>query len=63
VVVDEGGYLPIDTLEAYLFFQLVPYRYVRSSTLIASNKSFGNLQELFGDQVIATTILEQLLHH
>ena len=63
VVVDEVGYLPIDSKEAYLFFQFVSYRYERSSTIITSNKSFGDWQELFGDAVIATAILDRLLHH
>lgn len=63
VVVDEVGYLPIDSKEAYLFFQFVSYRYERSSTIITSNKSFGDWQELFGDPVIATAILDRLLHH
>ena len=63
VVVDEVGYLPIDSKEAYLFFKFVSYRYERSSTIITSNKSFGDWQELFGEQVIATAILDRLLHH
>jgi len=63
VVVDEVGYLPIDSKEAHLFFQFVSYRYERSSTIITSNKSFGDWQELFGEQVIATAILDRLLHH
>lgn len=63
VVVDEVGYLPIDSREAYLFFQFVTYRYEKNSTIITSNKSFGDWQELFGDPVIATAILDRLLHH
>lgn len=63
VVVDEVGYLPIDSREAYLFFQFVSHRYERSSTIITSNKSFTDWQELFGDAVIATAILDRLLHH
>ncbi len=63
VVVDEVGYLPVTTQEAYLFFQFVSQRYERSSTIITSNKSFGDWQELFGDPVIATAILDRLLHH
>ena len=63
VVVDEVGYLPIDSREAYLFFQFVSYRYEKNSTIITSNKSFGDWQELFGDPVIATAILDRLLHH
>jgi DNA replication protein DnaC len=63
VVVDEVGYLPVTTQEAYLFFQFVSQRYERNSTIITSNKSFGDWQELFGDPVIATAILDRLLHH
>jgi DNA replication protein DnaC len=49
--------------EAYLFFQFVSHHYERSSTIITSNKSFGDWQEIFGDPVIATAILDRLLHH
>jgi DNA replication protein DnaC len=63
VVVDEVGYLPVDSKEAYLFFQFVSNRYEKNSTIITSNKSFGDWQELFGDAVIATAILDRLLHH
>jgi DNA replication protein DnaC len=63
VIVDEVGYLPITTHEAYLFFQFVSYRYEKSSTIITSNKGFTDWQELFGDPVIASAILDRLLHH
>ena len=63
VIVDEVGYLPVNSQEAYLFFQFISYRYEKSSTIITSNKSFTDWQELFGDQVIASAILDRLLHH
>jgi DNA replication protein DnaC len=63
VVVDEAGYLPVTAQEAHLFFQFVCARYEKSSLVITSNKSFSDWQELFGDQVIATAILDRLLHH
>jgi DNA replication protein DnaC len=63
VIVDEAGYLPVNAHEAYLFFQFVCARYEKSSTIITSNKSFIDWQELFGDQVIASAILDRLLHH
>jgi DNA replication protein DnaC len=63
VIVDEAGYLPVDSREAYLFFQFISYRYEKSSTILTSNKSFGDWQELFGDAVIAAAILDRLLHH
>lgn len=63
VIIDETGYLPLSTHEAYLFFQFVCSRYEKNSTIITSNKSFVDWQELFGDQVIASAILDRLLHH
>jgi len=56
VIVDEAGYLPVDSREAYLFFQFISYRYEKSSTILTSNKSFGDWQELFGDAVIASLL-------
>jgi DNA replication protein DnaC len=63
LVVDEVGYMPIDRKEAHLFFQFVCYRYEKSSTVMTSNKSFSEWEEIFGDPVIATAILDRLLHH
>jgi DNA replication protein DnaC len=63
LVLDEIGYLPMTREEASLFFRLVNRRYERASTLLTSNKSFMDWGEVFGDQVIATAILDRLLHH
>lgn len=63
VVVDEVGYMPITRQEAHLFFQFICRRYERASTVITSNKSFSEWEELFGDPVIASAILDRLLHH
>ena len=63
LVVDEVGYMPVDRKEAYLFFQFVNHRYEKSSTVMTSNKSFSEWEEIFGDPVIATAILDRLLHH
>ena len=63
VVFDEVGYLPVDSKEAYLFFRFVSHRYEKHSTIITSNKAFSDWQELFGDAIIATAILDRLLHH
>ena len=63
VVVDEVGYMPVTREEAHLFFQFVSYRYEKASTIITSNKSFMEWEELFGDPVVVTAILDRLLHH
>ena len=63
LILDEIGYLPIDPLGANLFFQLVSRRYERGSIIVTSNQSPANWGKVFGDQVIATAILDRLLHH
>jgi DNA replication protein DnaC len=63
LIIDEIGYLPIERLGASLFFQLVSRRYERGSILLTSNQSLAGWGQVFGDQVIATAILDRLLHH
>lgn len=63
LILDEIGYLPIDRLGANLFFQLISRRYERGPVILTSNQSFANWGEIFGDRVIATAILDRLLHH
>lgn len=46
-----------------IFFQLVSARYERGSIILTSNKSYGDWGSIFGDQIIATAILDHLLHH
>ena len=46
-----------------LFFQLVSRRYEKGSILITSNRSVGEWGSVFGDPVVATAILDRLLHH
>ena len=63
LLIDEIGYLPIDRQGANLFFQLVSRRYERGSIILTSNQSLGAWGEVFGDPVIASAILDRLLHH
>lgn len=63
LIIDEMGYLPMNRDEAGLFFRLLTRRYEKASTIITSNKSFVDWGEIFNDQVLATAILDRLLHH
>lgn len=63
LVIDEMGYLPLDDMGATIFFQLVSARYERGSIILTSNKSYGDWGSIFGDPIIATAILDRLLHH
>ncbi len=38
-------------------------RYERGSLIVTSNQPVGNWGEVFGDAVLATAILDRLLHH
>ncbi|MCL6558267.1 MAG: IS21-like element helper ATPase IstB [Firmicutes bacterium] len=63
LVLDEIGYLPLSRTEANLFFQLVSRRYERGSIILTSNKSYGDWDSFLGDPILATAILDRLLHH
>ena len=63
LIIDEIGYIPIDQHGAHLFFQLISRRYERGSIVLTSNQSFGQWGEVFGNPIIATAILDRLLHH
>jgi DNA replication protein DnaC len=63
LVIDELGYGQFDRTEAYLLFQLVSRRYEKGSLIITSNRSYTEWGELLGDTVLATAILDRLLHH
>ncbi len=63
LIIDEIGYIPIDRHGASLFFQLVSRRYERGAMILTSNQSLSAWGDVFGDPVIATAILDRLLHH
>lgn len=63
MIVDEIGYLPLTREESNLFFQFVSSRYERHSTIYTSNKSFGEWGEILGDSVMASAVLDRILHH
>lgn len=63
LIVDEIGYLPITSGGANLFFQLVNARYEKGAMILTSNRGFAEWGEVFGDPVVATALLDRLLHH
>lgn len=63
MIIDELGYLPLSQEDSNLFFQFVSHHYERHSLIITSNKGFRDWGEIFGDRVIASAILDRLLHH
>ncbi|MFL5279454.1 MAG: IS21-like element helper ATPase IstB [Rhodopila sp.] len=63
LIVDEIGYLPVTAGNGNLFFQLVNARYEKGAMILTSNRGFAEWGEVFGDPVVATALLDRLLHH
>jgi DNA replication protein DnaC len=63
LIIDELGYLPFERRAAHLFFQLVNRRYEKGSLLVTTNQRVSDWGTVFGDEVLATAILDRLLHH
>ncbi len=62
-IVDEIGYVPITRLGAMYFFQLMSRRYEHASTVLTSNKGFEQWGEILGDDVMASALIDRLVHH
>lgn len=64
LIIDELGFQTLSRQEAALLFRLVNYRYQRGSTIITTNKAIKDWPEILaGDEVMATALLDRLLHH
>jgi DNA replication protein DnaC len=63
LIIDEIGYLPLQSGGANLFFQLINARYERGALILTSNRGFGEWADIFGDAVVASALLDRLLHH
>lgn len=63
LIIDEIGYTQMDDEVAHYFFQIISNRYEKGSLILTSNKTYGLWGEVFGDTIIATAILDRLLHH
>ena len=63
-LLDELGFQPLDRQDATFLFEAVNKRYAAGkSTIITSNKSYGQWHEIFPDPVLAVALLDRLLHH
>lgn len=60
LVIDEVGYLPINSTEGNLFFQLISELQEQTSIIITTNKGFEEWTEFLNDPALATAILDRL---
>lgn len=63
LVLDEVGYTRMSGEQAHALFELISTRYGRRPTLVTSNLTFAEWGDLLGDEVLASALLDRLLHH
>ena len=63
IIVDEVGYIPFEQDAANLFFQLVSSRYEHATMILTSNLPFARWGDVFGDQIVASAMIDRIVHH
>jgi len=63
IILDELGYLAMDTTASNHLFQVVAQAYERRSLIVTSNRPFQEWGSVFATATIATATLDRLLHH
>ena len=64
LVVDDVGLLPTNQAGAAAFFHVINTRYERGHpTLVTTNRGLPEWGEVFGDPVVASAILDRLMHN
>jgi DNA replication protein DnaC len=63
LLIDEIGYTQLTSQQANQLFDLVRDRYEHGSTILTSNTSFAEWGKLMNNEVLATALLDRLLHH
>jgi len=62
LVVDEVGYLSYDTRHADLLFDIVNRRHPDKSTIVTTNKPFGEWNEVFPNSSSVVALVDRLVH-
>jgi DNA replication protein DnaC len=63
LIIDELGYMPVNKEQANLLFRLISMRYEKGSIILTSNYNFNEWGVIFSDQVVASAIIDRLVHH
>jgi DNA replication protein DnaC len=63
LIIDELGYLKLDQASATWIFHVITKRYERGSIILTSNRGFADWADIFNEAVVATAIVDRLLHN
>ncbi len=63
LILDELGFkkLPADSIDG--FFEVIRKRYEKGSIIITTNRNFEDWGNVFGDYVMASAIIDRIIHH
>ena len=63
LILDEIGFKQIDRANVHDFFDIIRRRYEQGSVIITTNRNFEDWGQIFGDPVLASAIIDRILHH
>jgi DNA replication protein DnaC len=63
LILDELGFRKLNEHIVDQFYEIISQRYEKGSIIITSNKTFDEWGNIFWDQILATAILDRIVHH
>ena len=63
LILDELGFKKIPTYSADDFFEVISKRYEKGSVIITTNKSFDSWGDIFADPILASAIIDRIVHY
>ncbi len=63
LIMDELGFKKIPDYSGSDFFDVISKRYEKGSTIITTNKSFEQWNDIFSDSILSSAILDRVVHH
>ena len=63
IIIDELGYVPLSQESARLLFQVMSECYEKRSPVITTNIEFSKWGVVFGDDKLASAIIDRIMHH
>jgi DNA replication protein DnaC len=63
LILDELGFKALPAYSAQDFFDVIAKRYEKGACIVTTNKNFENWGEIFTDNIMASAILDRIVHH
>lgn len=63
LILDELGFKKLPSFSVDDFFEIIARRYEKGSLIITTNKQFDEWTEILADSVMASAILDRVVHH